>query len=184
MPIPQEIQWLYLIECGFYLHSIYATLYMDTKRKDFLVMLFHHFLTIILIVVAYGTRYQKVGVMVLFVHDITDIFLEFTKCNVYLRKRNGKFYSIHEHLSNVFFLIFALSWFVFRLYWFPLKILYTSTVVSVYKAAPRGAGLYGFLNSLMWFLLGLNLYWFYVIFFLFYYFIILKLIICFKFSSS
>jgi sphingoid base N-stearoyltransferase len=162
MEIPFEIKWLYFIECGFYVHSVYATIYMDTKRKDFLVMLIHHFLTMTLIIVTYATRYQKVGVMVLFVHDITDILLEFTKCNVYLRKRNGKFYSIHEYLSNCFFIIFTLVWFVFRLYWFPLKILYTSSVVSVYEAVPRGAGLYTFLNSLMWFLLGLNLYWFYV----------------------
>lgn len=162
MAIPAEIHWIYFIECGFYLHSVYATIYMDTKRKDFLVMLFHHFLTMTLLIVTYGTRYQKVGLMVLFVHDITDILLEFTKCNVYLRKRNGNVYDIHEYISNVFFVMFAITWFVFRLYWYPLKILYTSTVVSVYKAVPRGAGLYLFLNSLMWFLLCLNLYWFYV----------------------
>lgn len=110
MNVPNEIKWLYFIECGFYLHSVYATIYMDTKRKDFFVMLFHHFLTMTLIVVTYGTRYQKVGVMVLYVHDITDILLEFTKCNVYLRNRNGKFYPIHEHVSNIFFVIFAISW--------------------------------------------------------------------------
>lgn len=50
--------------------------------------------------------------------------------------------------------------FVFRLYWFPLKILYSTSVVSIYTAVERGAGLYGFFNVLLWFLLALDLYWF------------------------
>ena len=57
MTIPDEIQWLYFIECGFYFHSVYATIFMDIKRKDFVVMLFHHFLTMVLIIVSFATRY-------------------------------------------------------------------------------------------------------------------------------
>jgi ceramide synthetase len=56
MQIPDEIQWLYFIECGFYFHSIYATIFMDIKRKDFVVMLFHHILTMVLIIVSFATR--------------------------------------------------------------------------------------------------------------------------------
>ena len=56
MKIPSDIAFLYYVECGFYLHSIYATLYMDEKRKDFVVMLIHHVLTLTLIIVSYTTR--------------------------------------------------------------------------------------------------------------------------------
>lgn len=56
MEVPWDITLIYYIECGFYLHSIYGTLFMDEKRKDFIVMLVHHVLTIVLIVVSYGTR--------------------------------------------------------------------------------------------------------------------------------
>ena len=56
MPIPMDIRVLYSVECGFYLHSIYATLYMDERRKDFVVMLCHHVLTLVLIIVSYATR--------------------------------------------------------------------------------------------------------------------------------
>jgi hypothetical protein len=52
---------------------------------------------------------------------------------------------------------------VFRLYWFPLRILYSTSVVSVHTAIVRGAGLYGFFNILLWFLLCLDLYWFHLI---------------------
>ena len=57
MPVQEDIKLLYFIECGFYLHSIYATLYMDTVRKDFMVMIIHHVLTMTLITFSYATRY-------------------------------------------------------------------------------------------------------------------------------
>jgi ceramide synthetase len=113
MKVPSDIRILYFIECGFYLHSIYATLYMDVKRKDNFVMLLHHVLTMTLITVSYATRYHKIGLLVLFVHDVTDILLEFTKLNVYLKNRDKKYYPIHEHVSNVGFAIFTLAWYVF-----------------------------------------------------------------------
>jgi hypothetical protein len=47
---------MYFVQCGFYLHSIYGTLYMDYKRKDFYAMLIHHVLTMTLIFVSYATR--------------------------------------------------------------------------------------------------------------------------------
>lgn len=101
--------------------------------------------------------------MVLFVHDVTDIFLEFSKCNVYLKHRNGQVYNYHEHIANVSVVTFAVCWFVFRLYWFPIKVLYTSGVVSIHVLGPRGGGLWEFFNYLLWTLLALDLYWFYVI---------------------
>ena len=56
MYVPFDIKLMYFVQCGFYLHSIYGTLYMDYKRKDFYVMLLHHVLTMTLIFVSYATR--------------------------------------------------------------------------------------------------------------------------------
>ena len=83
---------------------------MDEKRKDFLVMLIHHILTLTLIIVSYATRYHKVGILVIFVHDVTDILLELTKCHVYLKNRNKKYYALNEQMSNVGFVSFAIAW--------------------------------------------------------------------------
>jgi hypothetical protein len=49
--------------------------------------------------------------------------------------------------------------FLFRLYWYPMKVLYTSGVITAYRAYDKGCGLYGFFNGLLWILLGLNIYW-------------------------
>ncbi len=56
MEIPLDIVAIYVIEFAFYLHSVYACLFMDRWRKDSIVMLFHHFLTMALIGFSYATR--------------------------------------------------------------------------------------------------------------------------------
>jgi len=68
-----------------------------------------------------------------------------------------------ETAASGCFLIFVLCWFLFRLYWYPLKVLYSTGVVTAHTAYVRGCGLYGFFNSLLWILFGLNIYWLYFI---------------------
>lgn len=169
MPVETDIAFIYFLECGFYLHSVYASLFMDQWRKDAVVILIHHFLTIALILFSYASRYHKIGMNVLLVHDICDILLEFTKVNVYLKKRNGKFYAIHDLISNLSFVLFTVTWFVFRLYWYPLKVLYAAGVINFYELfLARGGKLLIFFNFLLWTLLVLNIYWFYYILLLLY----------------
>ncbi|CAF0790641.1 unnamed protein product [Adineta steineri] len=164
MNVPFDIEVMYFVQCGFYLHSIYGTLYMDYKRKDFYAMLLHHVLTMTLIFVSYATRYHKVGLLVLFVHDITDIWLELAKALHYLSlRKGGRECPRWETAATGCFVMFLLSWFLFRLYWYPIKVLYSTGVVTAYRAYGRGCGLYGFFNSLLWILLGLNIYWLYFI---------------------
>lgn len=169
MNVPFDIQLMYFVQCGFYLHSIYATVFMDYKRKDFYIMLLHHIVTMTLILVSYATRYHKIGLLVLFVHDITDIWLELTKVLHYLSiQENGRESLFWESTATFSFIMFTFCWFLFRLYWFPLKVLYSTGVAVAYRAYDKGCGLYGFFNVLLWILLGLNLYWlFFILQFLF-----------------
>lgn len=56
MAVPRDIAVAYLLQGSFYGHSIYATLYMDAWRKDSVVMLVHHVVTLVLIVSSYAFR--------------------------------------------------------------------------------------------------------------------------------
>ena len=56
MPIPQDIYTLYVVEAGFYFHSIYATLFMDQWRRDSHLMIMHHILTNALIFFSFAVR--------------------------------------------------------------------------------------------------------------------------------
>ncbi|TRZ03303.1 hypothetical protein DNTS_027472 [Danionella cerebrum] len=158
MSVPTDIAIAYLIQGSFYGHSIYATIYMDAWRKDSLVMVVHHFITLALITFSYAFRYHNIGILVLFLHDINDIQLEFTKINVYFKIRGGKEYLINDVLSNMGAVSFSITWFWFRLYWFPLKVMWATCVTSI-KTVPD-IPFYFFFNMLLFALLLMNIYWF------------------------
>ncbi|PRD39232.1 UNVERIFIED_CONTAM: Cers1 [Trichonephila clavipes] len=103
-------------------------------------------------------RYHNIGSLVLFTHDACDILLEFTKLNVYFKIQGGKLKRRHEIFANISFFCFTVAWYVCRLYWYPLRVLYTATSdVQRMKLVLPGALL---MNSLLWILQILNIYWF------------------------
>ena len=55
-------------------------------------------------------RYHNVGILVLFLHDISDVQLEFTKLNVYFKSRGGSHHRLHALASDLGCLSFCLSW--------------------------------------------------------------------------
>ena len=55
-------------------------------------------------------RYYKIGVLVLFLHDINDVILEFTKLCVAFKSRGGKYHLIPDMTSFAGFLTFASLW--------------------------------------------------------------------------
>jgi len=157
--VPMEIYIAYLMQMSYYVHSVYGTIYMDQWRKDSIVMLIHHFLTMSLIGFSFAIRYHKIGMVVLFLHDVSDICLEFSKCNVYMKTRNNQYDTWADRLSTLGFISFASTWFVFRLYWFPLKVLY-STSYGVTQFHEHAVPFYFIFNALLWALLCLHVYWF------------------------
>jgi ceramide synthetase len=66
MLVPDDAKLLYFMEGGFYLHSIYATCYMDSIRNDFAVMLAHHVITLSLIFISYSTGFVELCMIVFF----------------------------------------------------------------------------------------------------------------------
>ena len=55
-------------------------------------------------------RYYRIGVLVLFLHDINDVILEFTKLCVAFKSRGGKYHLVPDIFSIVGFLSFASLW--------------------------------------------------------------------------
>ncbi|XP_071942549.1 ceramide synthase 1-like [Antedon mediterranea] len=158
--VPFGIRLVYTLQASFYMHSVFATLYMDTWRKDSYMMLIHHFLTLSLIGFSYLSRYHNVGLLVFFLHDITDVFLENSKLLIYFKIRRGKKYPINDQLANIGFAGFSVSWFVCRLYWFPLKAIWSAANVSEGPADNIHMPFVLLLNCMLWVLLAMNIWWF------------------------
>lgn len=152
------IYWIYAIELGYYFHSLYTTIAVDLRRKDTPVMMIHHLLTILLMTISFATRTHKTGLLVLFLHDGCDIFLEGTKLIKYFKVQNGKVYHQLETFISAGFVCFLASWIVNRLYWFPLSQLYYSSVYV--EHLKLHIPFFFLLNAMLWALLVLNVYWF------------------------
>lgn len=157
-PVDASLRWLYIIQIGFYMHCAYATVFLETIRKDFVVLMLHHVLTILLLVFSFGARYHKIGLLVLFLQDIGDIVLEAAKTAFYFKVRGGKEHAVPEYFANFFFAIFTIQHVLFRLYWFPTKVIYSSMYVSV-MVYPNGP-LYLPFNIMLVALYAMQIYWF------------------------
>ncbi|NXV35639.1 CERS1 synthase, partial [Rissa tridactyla] len=133
MDVPTDIAIAYLLQCSFYGHSIYATAYMDTWRKDSVVMLLHHVVTLTLIAFSYAFRAAWGREVVLGLTPPPGSPLN-PPCSLC----PGRFW--------------------FRLYWFPLKVLY-ATCYSSLQSVPN-IPFYFFFNALLLILTLMNIYWF------------------------
>ncbi|KAI4357925.1 hypothetical protein L6164_001841 [Bauhinia variegata] len=116
--IKLKLKGVYIFEAGFYSYSIFALIFWETRRSDFVVSMIHHIATVVLIVLSYIFRFSRVGSIVLAVHDASDVFLEIGKMSKY----GGA-----EALASVAFVLFALSWVLLRLIYFPFWIIWSTS---------------------------------------------------------
>ncbi|NXT83818.1 CERS1 synthase, partial [Zapornia atra] len=153
MDVPTDIAIAYLLQCSFYGHSIYATAYMDTWRKDSVVMLLHHVVTLTLIAFSYAFRCHHRGLG------------GERRRQEAVGGDGGKRCWVSQLPGAITpTLPLCPGRFWFRLYWFPLKVLY-ATCYSSLQSVPD-IPFYFFFNALLLVLTLMNIYWFlYIILF-------------------
>ena len=140
----------YLSEGAFYLASLFMLLHWEVKRADFAAMLVHHVATALLIAGSRALRFERVGSLVMALHDPSDVLLESAKLASYAGLERG---------AEVLFALLAGSWAALRLWALPARIMR-----SVALDAPRVLG--GFplgsrpLNAALFVLWCLHVYWF------------------------
>lgn len=156
--LPENVRILYLIEISFYIHSIYAVLCLDEWRKDSLVMFAHHIITLSLLTLSLATKAHRVGILVLLLHDGCDVIMEATKCLLGLKTMGGLVGKLVDVLSGIGFLLFLSSWAVCRLYWFPLKAIYSCSEYFLQNQMKFPFMLV--LYSMLWIILVMDVYWF------------------------
>lgn len=115
-----------MFQMGLYAHCVYACLFIDEIRKDFVMMMLHHFLTLGLLSYSYGVRleinfelqyksnffnrFHAIGLLVLFVQDFGDLSLESSKCIHYMKTRNNVECKTTDKISTVSFAVFTVQW--------------------------------------------------------------------------
>jgi len=111
---------VYALYAGFYVHQL-VYLFLDVKTSDFVALLVHHIITLGLVVSSFVMKFTRVGLFVMLLHDVSDVFLESAKCFNYMK--DGPRHWLHKG-ADVCFVVFAISFFSLRLYIYPVRVLW------------------------------------------------------------
>eukprot|EP01083_Nonionella_stella_P014404 40472_1 len=105
------IRLLYLIQIGYYTTDFFYQQLID-KPIDYLTLGFHHIATLSLLWMSYlpPLILWRIGVVILWIHDIGDVSLHFCK---------SLHYAKFDTTANVLFVLHILIWIWSRLIWFP-----------------------------------------------------------------
>lgn len=120
LPMSLWTKGYYLVELGFWVCCLICVT-IETRRSDFLAMVFHHIFSIALISVSYTLCYWRIGIIVLILHDIVDVFLYTTKLLQCFIKGTA---------INVCFLLFVFSFTLCRMIIFPFYCIWPASNIS------------------------------------------------------
>ncbi|XP_042408806.1 ASC1-like protein 3 [Zingiber officinale] len=151
--LKSSLMLFFMCQCGFYTYSIVALYAWDIRRKDFSITMSHHIITSILIGFSYITRFFRIGTLILALHDTSDVFMESAK----LFKYSGM-----EMAASLFFGLFAISWLLLRLIYFPFWIIKSSSYESFESLSWMNqfpTMLYYMFNTMLITLLIFHAYW-------------------------
>jgi len=156
-----EISFYYSLQIGWYLHGVYTHFFLDTKKSDFAIMIVHHVVTLSLLYGAYVVGYFRVGMLVMFSMDVCDIFL-YSAQILKIVKSGGKV----DYPAAVYYIGFGtipVSWFFFRLVYFPFVVMRTTAIDACIASGYDNADGWAPFNLLLFILLCLNTWWFSII---------------------
>ncbi|XP_032236950.1 ceramide synthase 5 [Nematostella vectensis] len=145
--ISMELYFYYVAELGMYI-SLSFSQFTDVKRKDFWQHMVHHASTIALLLYSYIAGYHRIGAVIVFVHDISDIFLEGAKVFHYAKL---------QKICDVLFGLLTLTFFGSRLMILPFWVL-----PACFTTATKYVGdflVYRIMLGLLLVLQTLHIYW-------------------------
>lgn len=151
---------MYIFEVAHYVHSLYAVLYINVwNNADSIAMFVHHIFAILLLSISYLTKTYQMGNLVLYLHDICDVIMEGTKCLLKLELTSKWAIRAREVIKVICFGLLLFFWFYFRLYLFPLRVIYPGVLYSTANTVDTWFPLSFTLFCLLWLVFLLNSYW-------------------------
>jgi len=163
-----SLRYLYVVQLAIWVYTAFSCRFVELRRKDYIEMMVHHIVTILLVAGSWSYNYMRIGLLVLYVHDVSDIFIDLMKMYNY----------VHMYGASGFFMVeigyitTLVTWVYWRLYQLPFKIIYcTSIVVHAQLSGSATPGkpwldfpwhLPGYVkfNILLLALLALHIYWY------------------------
>ncbi|CAM9454841.1 unnamed protein product, partial [Chrysoparadoxa australica] len=159
----------YWLGMGLYWHFLVFQ-FVDTRRSDFWEMFLHHIITLVLLATSWTLAFSRQGTLIMVIHDVSDIFLELAKLFNYTKGTPRFFWA--SPLADGVFAVFALAFFITRLYFYPTFIVLNGiTNASQYMDCVNSMWLYFVLLNL---LQALHVFWWVLIMKVIYSVVVLK----------
>jgi len=166
----------YLTQLAIWTATCLTHKFVDAKKKDYVVMYVHHLATILLVFGSHAVEQWRIGIIVLYCHDTSDIVIDLLKLSGHFNLGGAK----GLFTSEILFISTLISWVYYRLYRFPVYVIYSSCIYSrVYSFDPPdhssfwehlhkdfwayGNGIWWQSNILLILLLCLHFWWFYLL---------------------
>ena len=152
--VSPAIMLYYQVQLGSYFHQL---LWTEVDRSDAWEMIAHHCITITLLVASFLTNYTRIGSLILFIHDFSDVLLELAKVLNYTSQPKSNNWI--KPYVDALFAIFMITFFVTRLVIFPKHVMYSLLTEGWEIYGCEWAGCYFFLG-LLGSLQCLHVFWF------------------------
>ncbi|KAF0686246.1 Aste57867_21951 [Aphanomyces stellatus] len=117
---------LYVAQLAIWIYTAFSCKFLEEIRKDYVVMMSHHIITIGLVTWSFAMDYMPIGVLVLLVHDASDIPLDLLKMANYLKLEDRQGFFVTE----ILFVLTLARWFHLRIYLFPVKVIASAALES------------------------------------------------------
>jgi ceramide synthetase len=109
----------YMWELAEYSFTACAHRFFSVRRKDYYVMFGHHLATCIMLLFAYLTDAYRLGIVIIWIHDFSDIPVDITQLMNNSHMEGPQFY----YVTEVAFMIMITGWFLSRLVYLPFVII-------------------------------------------------------------
>lgn len=130
-----ELYAFALLQCALWIVTGISCKWFEERRKDYMEMMLHHIITVALILTAIINGELAFLLVVLTVHDSSDIILDAMKMANYLKLEDahGLFITEIFFVSNTY-----ISWPYLRLYVYPFFIIHGQYIGYQAKCMPAG----------------------------------------------
>ena len=127
-----ELRLFYIFQLVLWIWTGVSCKFFEERRKDYFVMMLHHVMTVALVLYSFMGGELACGLVVLVVHDASDVVLDCMKMSNYLKVEDSHGYYVTEIL---FVLNTYVVWPYLRMYYFPKYV-----ITAIYYGYPELCG--------------------------------------------
>jgi hypothetical protein len=128
------LKYFYVTQLSVWIVTCLSHVFFEEAHKDYLVMFVHHLVTIFLVSTSYASNTLRIGLLIVLLHDASDISVDLLKMCNYCKLDGAK----NLFLVEITFTLMMITWAYFRLYFFPFVIMRTVIVDMVPNVCPNG----------------------------------------------